>query len=225
MAAHTYPGLGLKGGWEYGEDGWNVGMDENLLRLSVYAHILAAGTASAVPSSGADGLVTLITGGGNAGNIAVIDAGSVHIVQGYPGMRAYSQADGTVFVRTGSTWVPDPVIALSSRVAALEAAPAGSGHSVMHMTATDNLPVSAFSGGVTVLVSGETDISIGVPAGVEAAHPVTVIRTGPGGVSITPGEGVELLAADDQVSARARYSAMTLIPTAQDQYALAGDLA
>ena len=41
MAAATEPRGGMKHGWSLGESGWNVGMDENLLRISRFGFHLS----------------------------------------------------------------------------------------------------------------------------------------------------------------------------------------
>lgn len=40
MPAQTEPRSGLQYGWSYGEDGWNTGMDSNMLKLGRFAYHL-----------------------------------------------------------------------------------------------------------------------------------------------------------------------------------------
>ena len=78
MPASTEPRSGLFFGWPYGENGWNTGMDANLLRLGRFGfHLSAISRAlTAPPTSPADGATYIIaaapTGAwaGRAGQLA-----------------------------------------------------------------------------------------------------------------------------------------------------------
>jgi hypothetical protein len=79
MAAKTEPRSGLNYGWNFGETGWNVGMDSNLTRLGRFGfHLSALSRALATPpTSPADGATYIVAAdptdawAGHAGKVAV----------------------------------------------------------------------------------------------------------------------------------------------------------
>lgn len=79
MAASTEPRSGLFYGWALGENGWNTGMDANLLRLGRFGfHLSALSRALATPpASPADGATYIVADSptdawaGRAGQVAV----------------------------------------------------------------------------------------------------------------------------------------------------------
>lgn len=64
MAAKTEPRSGLQYGWAYGENGWNVGMDNNLLRLGRFGVHLSVKDRDLVtpPATPADGDTYIVAG-------------------------------------------------------------------------------------------------------------------------------------------------------------------
>ena len=60
MTQRTSPFLGAKYGWDYGESGWNSGMDENLLKFSYLFDKNIDGVVSTLPSA-VDGLSYFLT--------------------------------------------------------------------------------------------------------------------------------------------------------------------
>lgn len=79
MAASTEPRSGLFYGWSLGENGWNTGMDANLLRLGRFGFHLSAKTraTTAPPSTPAAGDTYIVPTGatgdwaGKEGQVAV----------------------------------------------------------------------------------------------------------------------------------------------------------
>lgn len=65
MAAKTEPRGGLSYGWDYGENGWNTGMDANLLRLGRFGFHLSAKSraVTAPPASPAAGDCYIVPAG------------------------------------------------------------------------------------------------------------------------------------------------------------------
>lgn len=86
MASSVEPRGGLNYGWSLGESGWNVGMDENLLRLGRFGFHLSVKDRdlSATPSSPA--------------------AGDTYIV-GPSATGDWATHENKVAVYTGSAWV------------------------------------------------------------------------------------------------------------------------
>lgn len=78
MASRELPGLGLNGFWNLGEDGWNTGMDENLLVLSTLVQGSVLSRVTALPGSPSEGDRYIVpTGsGGTSNQIAVYDDGA-----------------------------------------------------------------------------------------------------------------------------------------------------
>lgn len=84
MASSTEPRSGLVFGWSYGENGWNGGMDANLLRIGRFGfHLSALSRALATPpASPADGATYIVAASptdawaGRAGQVAVWVAGT-----------------------------------------------------------------------------------------------------------------------------------------------------
>lgn len=84
MAASVEPRFGLNYAWTYGENGWNVGMDANMLRLGRFGVQLSAKTraTAAPPGSPVDGDTYIIPAGatgvwaGKTGQVAVWVAGT-----------------------------------------------------------------------------------------------------------------------------------------------------
>jgi hypothetical protein len=112
MASRNLPGLQLNGFWASGEDGWNTGMDSNLLALSALGHLHALDKdLTAPPGAPTDGAVYIVgqsaTGAWATqdGKIAVRDAGAWVFLDARDGMLAYL-ADEGVFYRYVGGWAP-----------------------------------------------------------------------------------------------------------------------
>ena len=71
MTSRFFPGIGLEGDWDYGEDGWKVGMDYNLFRLSlsVCPRVIAIlSLVDDLPDPANEGDVYIVTGAANDDN-------------------------------------------------------------------------------------------------------------------------------------------------------------
>ena len=112
MAASTEPRSGLFYGWALGENGWNTGMDANLLRLGRFGFHLSVKnrTQTAPPATPSAGDSYIIASGatgawaGHDGALAVFDGSAW--VYGTPrtGWRAYDEADDVSLVFKGGVW-------------------------------------------------------------------------------------------------------------------------
>lgn len=107
MASRVLPGLGLSGFWGLGEDGWNTGMDSNLLSLSSLTHLTVISSVASVPASPSNGDIHLITGGADAKKIAVRDNGAWVYIPPRTGYRLYDTAAGLFKFYNGSAWVAE----------------------------------------------------------------------------------------------------------------------
>lgn len=106
MASRTLPGLGLNGFWALGEDGWNGGMDANLLKLSVLAQCVVKDVVNATPGSPVNGDVYLFGDSHptNADAIAVYDNGAWTYYAPTKGWRAYDLTASALRTYDGASW-------------------------------------------------------------------------------------------------------------------------
>lgn len=114
MAAQTEPRSELKHSWEYGEDGWNVGMDANLLRLGRFGFHLsikdrALTTPPGSPADGDSYIVAASASGdwsGEDGNIAVWSTAGAAWVFGEPriGWIAYIEDEEVISAYKAGGW-------------------------------------------------------------------------------------------------------------------------
>lgn len=112
MAASTEPRSGLFYGWALGENGWNTGMDANLLRLGRFGFHLSVKnrTQMAPPATPSAGDCYIVASGatgawaGHDGAVAVFDGSAW--VYGTPraGWRAYDEGDDVSLVFKGGVW-------------------------------------------------------------------------------------------------------------------------
>ena len=93
MAASSEPRSGLVYGWAYGENGWNTGMDANLLRLGRFGFHLSAKSraVTAPPASPASGDTYLVPAGATGAWAGHADALAVWV----PGTPAGAWQYGT----------------------------------------------------------------------------------------------------------------------------------
>lgn len=118
MPAIQSPYFDINYGWVYGEDGWNTGMDENLLRLSFLANNTVNEFVSALPSSVSDGYSCIL----NGDNLAYFwNNGSWVFVSLEQGYEFTTLVDGKRWVRTSTGYQEIPNnVDLDGRVTTLE---------------------------------------------------------------------------------------------------------
>lgn len=99
------PGLGLFTGWTLGSSGYKAQLDENFVRLSA----LVAGSfltkEATEPATPTDGDRHLMTGGANAGSLAIRDDGAWFYLPPFEGMRLYDESLNQSLVYDGTDWV------------------------------------------------------------------------------------------------------------------------
>jgi Protein of unknown function (DUF2793) len=108
MAPRTLPGIGLKGFWLLGEDGWGVENDTNLLKASVLIQARVLSRVAALPLSPADGDVHLLTATANANRIAVRDNGAWVYFTPMSGWRVFALDEKIEYIFDGSSWAANP---------------------------------------------------------------------------------------------------------------------
>lgn len=118
MPAIQSPYFNINYGWVYGEDGWNTGMDENLLRSSFLMRNAVTEITSSLPPSPPDGYSCILTTDSLAyfrveGNYVFVE-----IEEGY---ELTTLADGKRWRKESSGYVEIPTASgLNARVGSLE---------------------------------------------------------------------------------------------------------
>lgn len=213
MPEVTQPGLGLKAGWEPGEQGWGDPMNENIRVLSLVTHLTVGSRTTALPGSPNDGDTYIVPpASGDASHwVAVWNDDEDDWLYTVPttGMEAYVQ-DEAVFVYWSSTeWVTRPT-----------------GNSTIDNRSSNYTVVTSDFHGDRIIVMDTDggDRTITLPSGLTVTEPLTVVRGGTEGLTIVAGMGVTLRSADNIYSLRAAWSAAQILPLGADQFVLIGDL-
>lgn len=107
MASRTLPGLGLKGFWGLGEDGWKDEMDADLRLLSALVQPRVLSIVAATPGAPADGNIHYFSAAHptNPNSIAIRDNGAWVYVAAFEGMTFYNVADDQQYRYDGATLV------------------------------------------------------------------------------------------------------------------------
>lgn len=111
MADRTLPGIGLKGFWALGENGWKGDMDSNLLKLSSLVEGSALSQVTALPGSPSDGNIYIVpsSAGSHPNDIAVRDAGAWVYFTPLAGWRVFVADIGGFMTFDGTEWTLDTV--------------------------------------------------------------------------------------------------------------------
>ena len=205
MASRTSAGaLALNTDWVLG-DAWKVGMDANLLKLSVLSMPIVLSRVTTLPA-GTEGLVYIVpTGDANAETIAVYDEGAWTYITPTAGFLAYV-ADEDAFVRfDGTDWdiYSTPIK-----------------YKVQSGT-TYTLVESDLDGRTCILFTNAAAVTFTIPAGLTGLQPCMFISEGAGGVTNTA-SGTTLNSKNGLVAAEGSSWAIT--PRGADVYRLIGDL-
>ncbi len=147
MASRALPGLGLKGFWGSGYDGWDGEMDTNLLTMSVLLNGTVKSATTSLPGSPTNGDIYIVkVGDPNAGKVAVRDVGAWVYLTPARGWRLW--VDDALQYRTydGAVWVIENELLSTSVV---------SGSAV---ALTTNTAANAMS--IANVPKGDWDISI-----------------------------------------------------------------
>ncbi|KJZ31249.1 hypothetical protein TW83_10020 [Paracoccus sp. S4493] len=217
MSSKQMIGLGLAAEWPLGEDGWNTGMDENLLRLSALVGLSVPSVTSPLVEAATVQIAPV--GHANAGRIGAFKDGAWWWFQPLQGMRAHVRDVGRSYVYSGTSWVPASELHSYSVNAAV----------------VGNYVISEadFLVGASIIVTSDTDVTVTIPASsgqVSAGsdldrRPVTIVQRGEGRVTITGEAGVVVESADDHFTTRKRSSGCSIMPVSTSEYILLGDLA
>lgn len=216
MTMKTMPGLGLGARWDLGENGWNVGMDESLARLSALAQLSVPSLSAALDTGAGVQIAPAVDP--NAGKVGAHIDGEWWFVTPPIGTRAFVRDQGRTFVLTASGWLP------ASEVPA---------YVVTGAAAAYVLTEAEFVAGAVVVVNSGSDVVVTIPAGGGVVspgsslgrRPVTIIQAGVGRVAITGASGVTVNAAGGVMRTRVQHSVASIIPVSATGYVVCGDLA
>lgn len=109
MASRTLPGLGLKGFWGNGFDGWDTEHDSNLRILSVLVQAKVLDRVAAEPGSPTNGDVYLLTGTGNVNKIVLRDNGAWVYIDPVEGYAVWVADENLIYRYDGAAWNPEIV--------------------------------------------------------------------------------------------------------------------
>lgn len=107
MAIHDLPGIGLKGGFPLGYDGWDTDMNNSLRKLSALVQCKVLDRVASLPGSPTDGDMYIVTSGANANAVAVRDEGAWYYLAPFLGWRVYDATFGGYVTFDGSVWVEE----------------------------------------------------------------------------------------------------------------------
>lgn len=157
MAGRQLPGLGLKGDWALGEDGWKDENDLNLMKLSVLTQGSFSAKVAAEPGAPAEGDIVLLdeTHATHPNEIAVYDEAAWNYFLPRDGMLLHNQGAGYYekFDAAAGAWAKletGGVAALAALTDVDYTTPPTDGQALIYDDATDKwLPgdVAAGSGG------------------------------------------------------------------------------
>ena len=105
MAARELPGLGLQSDWALGENGWKVGMDANLLMLSILVNSGVDSFVGTLPPVPAEGDLHILSAGGNINKLALFDQTVWKLYTPISGWRVYLKDVKRTYVFDGTAWV------------------------------------------------------------------------------------------------------------------------
>jgi hypothetical protein len=150
MPEVTLPNLGVKSGWNDGEDGWGSGMSQNLELLDSAAHIAVLvpprNTPPESPSSGDRYIIgTSPTGvwGGRPNALTVYLNGEWKIYSAKEGWRAWVRSASKFMYFSGTQWIDEPS---ATQGPPGPPGPAGGGPTVVYATKTALLAATPAAG-------------------------------------------------------------------------------
>lgn len=112
------PYFDINYGWPYGSDGWNTGMDENLVRLSFLARNAVTEFTNSLPASPAPGYSCIL----NSDSLAYFWLGESYVfVELEEGYEFTTLSDGKRWRKQGGTYIEIPTIdSINVRTTSLE---------------------------------------------------------------------------------------------------------
>lgn len=196
MAASTEPRSGLFYGWALGEQGWNTGMDANLLRLGRFGFHLSVKSrqVSAPPASPAASDTYIVgpsaTGawGGNDGKLTLWDGAAWVFVTPRKGYSAWIEDQGLRMVFGDSGWQAEVTSYTDEQVRDVIAAAltAGAGITVTADDAANTITIAIDTTAESERIRDVIGAALVAGAGIsitvdDAGESITIANTGGGG--------------------------------------------
>lgn len=106
MPSRTLPGLGLKGDWDLGENGWKDEMDANLRVISTLLAQRVQQIAAVEPATPTEGDVVILDASHSTypNQIAVFDEAEWHYIAPLEGLVLFNLDDGLRYEFVGGSW-------------------------------------------------------------------------------------------------------------------------
>lgn len=104
MAKRDLPGIGLKGNYGIGDDGWGTDQNLNLLKLSALVQGGVKSRLAAVPGAPAQGDVHILTAAPNAQTVAVYDGAAWVYLTPAEGWWFYDRGTNNYITYNGAAW-------------------------------------------------------------------------------------------------------------------------
>ena len=212
MASRNLPGgLALNGFWDLGEDGWNTGMDENLLKLSTLSHLSVISATTTLPGSPSEGDTYLVPSGDPEGDkVAVYDDAAWTYLDPFEGLQGYVQDDDQVLIYRDGAWGAQGFMRVFDEATASHTAVLAEANSYKRL-------------------SNASGVLLTIPANGDVAYPIgtnlAFEQQGAGAITFTAATGVTLRYPSNLTPvSNGQYSVVQMIKVAANEWTLFGNL-
>jgi hypothetical protein len=207
----TLPGLGLRGFYTDGSNGWGTSLSEDLRKVSALSQLVVSSRTTDVAALGLDEIKIAPTDDPtNPNKIVVNDSGNVVYLTPKSGWVAYVVDEAANARFNGSAWVAVP----SAKMLTLSTS-SGAAYSVTN---------ADLAGEVLREHSHTAAATITVPSGLTGTEPVSFAQSGAGALTFAAGGGVTIQSKGGKLATTGQWATATLIPKGSNVYLLAGDL-
>ncbi len=200
MTAITDPNLSLNYGWEYEEDYWNEGMDDNLKKIGAILHLTIDSFVSALPGSPTDGDRYVLTSGTHADDIAVRVAGVWEYYTPSVGWELFESTSQTKYVFTSSGWIVTPTFKVNTQ------------------SSTSYTILDSDNDGKTYIRMTNSSANT-VQIETLLTNPLSVSQRGSGATTLVAGSGVTL---NGSLTFTAQHQTKTIMPIGSGVYDVVG---
>lgn len=214
MPSRVYPGIGLRGDWALGENGWKDEMDTNLLTLSVLAGQQVDQIAAALPGSPAEGDIVILDAahGTNPNKIAVYDEAAWRYITPIEGLTMYNLALDVRYEFKDGVWTVPTLTAITVEAVAGAAYTFALADAGKHKRFTNAGAVIA-----TIPPNSTHAFAIGTRIRCTAA--------GAAGTTLAPGAGVTIRSRGAVLASAGQYAVFEIEKVGADEWDALGDLA
>lgn len=200
MTALIDPNLSLSYGWEYEEDHWNEGMDENLKKIGAILHLTFDSFVSSLPGSPSNGDRYILTSGVHTDDLAVRIGGVWEYQTPSVGWKAYCSSTKTDWVFTADGWIVEPIVRVNPQ--------SGTSYTIL---ADDN--------DAKTYIRMTSSSSNTVQIETLLTNPLSISQRGTGTTTIVAGSGVTL---NGTLAFSAQHQTKTIIPIGSGEYDVVG---